>query len=65
MSIGTQWYTKGTRQTKIGQLEVTLLVDEEILGLQIAVEHSVSVAVSDTLAELAHEFLDHLRAQSQ
>jgi hypothetical protein len=36
-------------QTKVGELEVALRIDEEILGLQIPVQYTMLVAVVDSL----------------
>lgn len=65
VSVGAQRHTKGSGKTEISQLEVALLVDEQVLRLQITVEDSVRVAVTDALAKLGHEFLNHALAQSQ
>ena len=65
MCVCPQRYPKSPSQTKIGQLEVAILVDQQILGLQVAMEDPVGMAVSDTLAQLAHELLDHVRTQTQ
>ncbi len=39
MSICTHRDTKRTRQTKISKLEIVILVDQQVLGLQITVEN--------------------------
>lgn len=64
VSVGTQGDTEGSGKTKIGQLEVTLLVDEQVLRLQITVQDSVGVAVANSLAKLGHEFLNHAFTQA-
>lgn len=64
MGVGAEGNTESARETKISELEVSLLVDEQVLGLQVAMKDAMSVAVSDTGAELRHEFLDHSLAQS-
>lgn len=63
MCVRAQGHTKGASQTEIRQLEVAIRVDQQVLRLQVAVQHTVSVAVSDSLAQLHHELLDHLRSQ--
>lgn len=65
MGVGSQWNTKGAGKSEIGKLKVSLAVNEKVLWLQIAVKNAVSVAVSDTLAQLAHELLDHLISKSE
>lgn len=65
MGIGSQWNTERSCETEIGKLKVSITVDEQVLGLQVAVKDAVAVAVSDTLAQLAHELLDHIWSKSQ
>lgn len=60
MGIGSQWNTKGSGQTEISEFKVAITVNEQVLWLQIAVKNTMAVAVTDTLAQLAHELLDHL-----
>lgn len=57
--ICSQRYTKRASQTEISQLEVAVLVDEKILRFQIAVKHTMSMAVPHALTQLHHELLDH------
>lgn len=45
-------------KTEISQLEVSLAVDEEVLGLEIAVQNAVAMAVAHAVAQLVHELLD-------
>ena len=51
--------TKRAGEAKISELEVEVLVDEQVLGLEIAVQDAVGVAVPHALAQLHHELLDH------
>jgi hypothetical protein len=51
--------TESASETEVGELEVEVLVDEEVLGLEVAMQDAVGMAVSHTLAELHHELLDH------
>ena len=39
-------------EAKVGELEVALLVDQQVLRLEVAVENSVRVQVVDALDEL-------------
>lgn len=64
MSVGSQRNTERPRQTKVRQLEVTLSVDQKVLGLQVSMEDAVAVAVPDALDELGHELLDHCLSQA-
>lgn len=65
VGVGPEGDSKGTGKTEIRQLEVAVAVDQEVLGLQIAVEDSVRVAEPNAIAELAHELLDNVGSQSQ
>jgi hypothetical protein len=58
VSVSAERDTKGASQTKIGQLQVALLVDEQVLRLEIAVQNAVGVAVTGALEELKRELLD-------
>lgn len=65
MGVGAKRDSEGTSKTEIGQLQVTLAINEQVLRLQITVEDTVTVAVADTLAQLAHELLDDCVAKTQ
>jgi len=58
VSVSAERNTKGAGQTKIGQLQVALLVDEQVLRLEITVKNAVGVAVARALEELKSELLD-------
>lgn len=57
MSISTQRDTKRPRQTEITNLEITRLVDQQILRFEVSMEDTVAVAVVETFDELVREFL--------
>lgn len=59
VGVGAERDTEGSCQTEVSELEVALLVDEQVLGLQVAMKDAVGVAVADTGAQLVHELLDH------
>jgi hypothetical protein len=65
VGVSAERHTKGSRESKIPKLEVTIAVNQEILRLQITVQHAVAVAVTNTLAQLAHELLNHLVAEAE
>lgn len=65
MGVCAQRDTKGAGETEIGELEVALLVDEEVLGLEVAVQDAVGVAVLDAVAKLEHELADDLVAEAE
>ena len=50
--------TEGPCKTEIGELELALLVDEEVLGFEVSVEDAILVAEGDAPKELVHERLD-------
>lgn len=52
-----QGNAEGAGKTKVGELEVSFLVDEEVLRLQVAVEDTVRVAVVQALDKLVAELL--------
>lgn len=58
MGICAERDAKGASETEIADFEVAVLVDEEILRLQIAVEDAVGVTVANAGEELVCEFLD-------
>lgn len=68
VGIGAERDTKGTGETKVGELEVTFAVDEKVLRLQVAVEDAVCVAVVKTanelIGELANDFGTHTVASA-
>ena len=57
VSIRPHWDTKGTGETEIGQLEIIMLVDEEILRLEISVEYTMRMTVQQARGELMRKFL--------
>ena len=44
----------GPRQPKVGELELALVVDQQIRGLQVSVQHAARVAVVEPSEELLH-----------
>jgi hypothetical protein len=51
--------TKSAGQTEISELEVAVLVDQQVLGLQVAMQDTVGMAVAHALAQVHHELLHH------
>lgn len=50
--VSPQGDSESPSESEVGELEVTLLVDEEVLGLKIAVKNAVGVEVVNSLDEL-------------
>lgn len=63
MGVGLDREAEGACEAKVSKLDVTVLVDEEVLRLQIAVHDSVRVAVGCCLQDLIREALDLVRGQ--
>lgn len=57
MGISSHGNTKRTSQPEISELEVVILVNQQILGLQITMEDPVSMTVKQSRVELMREFL--------
>jgi hypothetical protein len=64
VGVSAQRDAERAGETKVGQLEVAFLVDEQVLGLEVAMENAVAVAIADACTQLAHELLDHSGAQT-
>lgn len=58
MGICAERDAEGASETEVTDFEVAVFVDEEVLRLEIAVEDTVGVAVSDSGEELVCELLD-------
>ena len=65
VGVRTQGNAESTREAEVGELEVAVTVDEQVLGLQVAVENTVAVAVANAVAQLAHELADNLVTKSE
>lgn len=57
MSVRSQGDTKGASQPEIGQLEITVLVDQQVLRLEVTMQDTVSVEVVDSFHELVRLFI--------
>lgn len=57
MGVGPQRDTKRSCKTKVCEFEVSVLVDEQVLGLEISMEDPVRVAEVEALDELQREAL--------
>lgn len=55
MGISPQRNSERSGQSEICQLQVSLFVDEQVLGFQISMEDSVGVAVVQSFDELKSE----------
>jgi hypothetical protein len=57
VGVGPQGYLKRSRETKVGDLEVALAIDEEVVGFEVAVHDAAGVQVGETEDELPGEAL--------
>lgn len=55
---GVDGDSEGSGKTEIGELQLAFVVDEEVLGLQVAVQDSVRMAEVNALEKLVHEGFD-------
>ena len=55
---GVDGDAKRTSETKIGEFELAFVIDEEVLGFQVAVQNTIFVAKGNALKELVHEGFD-------
>jgi hypothetical protein len=65
VSVCAQRHAKSAGKTEIGEFEVTLLVDQKVLWLEITVKDAVGMAVLDTVAKLVHEFANNHVAETK
>ncbi len=54
MGVVPHWEADAAREAEVGQLDVPAVVDQQVLGLEVAVEDAVRVAVRDAGQQLAH-----------
>ena len=52
MCVCSHRNSKGSREAKICEFEIIFLVDEEVLGLEVAMQNSMGVAVQKASVEL-------------
>ena len=64
MGVGLDWKAKRSSQAEIGQLDDSVLIDEQVLRLEITVHDSVRVAVGRRLKNLVRETLNLGQGQS-
>lgn len=59
MCVGPHWYSEGPAQSKVSQLDGSLLINEEILWLEIAMQYTSRVTEHNTLENLVCIALKH------
>jgi hypothetical protein len=57
VSVGPERDSERPSETEIGELEVSVLVDEQVLRLEISMQDSVSVAIVEAFDQLKGESL--------
>lgn len=65
MRVAANGDAKSPRQTKIGQLDAALGVDEQVLRLQITMQHAVHVTESDATQQLVQVALKEGQGEDQ
>ena len=55
---GVDGDAEGPGETKVGKFELTLIVYQEVLGLEVAVKDAVFMAKCDSLKKLVHKGFD-------
>lgn len=65
MCVCAEWDTKSPCETEIRQLQVPLIIDQQILWLQVTMQHPMRMTILDPRHKLQHELLDHILAQAQ
>lgn len=63
--VRSQWDTESSCETKISQLQVAVSINQQVLWLQVSVQHPVTVTISNSLNQLCHELLDDGFAHAQ
>jgi hypothetical protein len=64
MRVRSDRNTKGASETKIGQFELPLAVDEQVWWLQITVQDTVVMAVGNASQELVEETLEDRQVEA-
>jgi hypothetical protein len=59
VGVCAQGNTESAGQTEISKLEIAVLVNQQVLGLQVAMQDAVGMAVAHALAQVHHELLHH------
>jgi len=62
--VGTHWDAKGTGEAKVGELDVAVGVDQQVLWFQISVQDTVCMAKLNALQQLPHVTLDKHRVDA-
>lgn len=57
MCVCSERDAESSSQTEVSQFQITGLVDEQVLGLEISVKDTVGVAVVNSSEQLEGEFL--------
>ncbi len=59
MCVGPYWYPESPAQSKVGQLDGSLLINEQVLWLEVAMQHTSRVAEYNALENLVRVALKH------
>jgi hypothetical protein len=57
MSVRPQWDPKSARKPKVGEFQVPVLVNQKVLGFQVAMEHTTGMTVFNASDQLVQVLL--------
>jgi hypothetical protein len=61
VSVGFHWETESTSETEIGEFDVSIFVNKQVLWFKISVHYSVRMAVCSSLQNLIGEAFYFMR----
>jgi hypothetical protein len=59
MCVGPYWYPESPAQSKISQLDGSLLINEQVLWLEVTMQHTSRVTEYNALENLVRVALKH------
>ena len=57
MCVRSHWNAEGACKAEVGELQVVVLADQQVLWLEVTVEDAMGMAVEEARRELVCEFL--------
>ena len=65
MCVGTDWDAEGACKAEVGQLDVAVGINEQVLWLEVTVKDAVRVAEFDAFEQLEHIALQDKTKQTK